>query len=168
MSVTDPAHAPSSNSAVLGTIEAIFVTPAAGAPMRALEQVRALAGRGLEGDRYADGVGTYSTTPGSGRHVTMIDAAALEALAAEGLPLAPHECRRNIVTRGVALLDLIGSRVWVGEALCVVTRECAPCQYLESLTRPGMLKALVGRGGARLEVLRDGLIRRGDAIRRAE
>ncbi len=153
---------------VLGTVEAIYLAPAAGGPMQAVEQALAVAGRGLEGDRYFHGVGTYSATPGTGRHLTMIDATVLEALASElGLALGPGESRRNLVVRGVELLTLVGRRVWVGEALCEGVRDCPPCSHLEQLTRPGVLKALVGRGGLRLHVLRSGVIRRGDPIRAA-
>jgi MOSC domain-containing protein YiiM len=170
MSVTEPEVASAPAREALGTIEGIYVAATAGAPMKALDEARAIAGRGLEGDRYFERVGTYSDKPGSGRHLTMIDAAELETLAAEqGIELRPNRSRRNLVIRGADLPALIGRRVWVGEALCEVPRECAPCAYLEALTQqPGLLNALVGRGGIRLEVLRDGLIRRGDPIRLAE
>ena len=170
MSVPEPEVAPAPAGEVLGIIEGIYVAAAAGAPMQAVEQARAIAGRGLEGDRYFQGVGTYSNTPGNGRHLTMIDAATLETLATErGIELRPSDSRRNLVIRGADLPALIGRRVWVGEVLCEVPRECAPCAYLESLTgQPGLLNALVGRGGIRLEVRRDGLIRCGDPIRLAE
>jgi MOSC domain-containing protein YiiM len=152
----------------LGTVEGIFITPAAGAPMRSVESVRAVEGLGLEGDRYHQAIGTFSKTPGGGRHLTMIDAAALEALETEhGIALEPGASRRNLVARGVDLLDLIGKRFWVGDVLCEGIRECPPCGHLESLTSKGVLQGLTDRGGLRVEIRQSGTIKIGDAIRLA-
>jgi MOSC domain-containing protein YiiM len=170
--MTAPVERPAARAAAaaLGTVEGIFVAPAASVPMQALQTVRAIVGRGLEGDRYAEGIGFYSPRPASGRHVTLIDAAAVEALEAElGLQLAPGETRRNLVTRGVDLPALIGTRFTIGEALCEAVRDCPPCEHLEQVTaKTGILKALLGTGGIRAEVLQEGLIRLGDSIRPAD
>ncbi len=164
-----PTLAPTLAQAALGVVEAIFVASAASIPMTSLQQVLAVAGQGLEGDRYAKGAGYHSANPGNGRHMTLIDAADLEAIEAEsGALIRPIETRRNLVVRGARLLDLVGKRFWVGEALCEAMRECVPCAYLEGLTRPGVLKALVGRGGLRVEIREGGLIRLGDPIRLAD
>src|SRR5437870_5498680 len=92
-----------------------------------VDSVRAVAGKGLEGDRqYGRG------------DITLIEAEALEALASEqGIELAPGESRRQITTRGIALTDLVGERFRVGEVECVGTELCEPCRHLESLTQPG-------------------------------
>lgn len=149
-------------------MEAIFVTPAATAPMRRVEGCRAVEGRGLEGDRYFDGAGTFSQTPGTGRHLTLIDAAALGALEAEhGIRLAPEESRRNLITSGISLPGLIGKRFWIGEVLCEGMRECPPCTHLESLTQPGVLRGLAHSGGLRAEIRRGGTLRAGDPVRLA-
>jgi MOSC domain-containing protein YiiM len=152
----------------LGIVEGIFITPAASAPMRSVENARAVEGLGLEGDRYHQVIGTFSKTPGGGRHLTMIDAAALEALETEhGIALEPGASRRNLVTRGVSLLDLIGERFWVGDVLCEGIRECPPCGHLESLTTEGVLLGLTDRGGLRVEIRQSGTIKIGDSIRLA-
>lgn len=136
--------------------------------MRSLEQVDAHEGRGLAGDRYAEGAGTYSRFPGAGRQLTFIDAAALEALEREhGIRLALGASRRNVVTRGVPLTDLVGKTFWVGEALCEGVRECAPCMHLERLTRRGVRRGLEQRGGLRADIRRSGTIRVGDSVRLA-
>jgi len=125
----------------------------------------AVAGKGLEGDRYFSGEGTFSSEPGQGRHVTLIEAEAVDALNAKlGTSFAPGEMRRNIATRGIALNHLVGRDFRVGEALLRGVRLCEPCEHLESLTRAGVLKQMLHRGGLRADILEGGVIRPGDAI----
>src|SRR5437588_12748987 len=102
--------APAQTRIGTGRVEGIFIAPEAGAPMVARERVQVVAGRGLERDRYFDGRGYYSQVPPlTGRRLTLIAAESLEALARDtGISLAPQECRRNLVTRGIVLDDLIG------------------------------------------------------------
>jgi MOSC domain-containing protein YiiM len=88
----------------------------------------------------------------------------LEELAAGGVEITPSEARRNLVVRGVSLDDLIGRRFRVGEVECFGQRRCEPCAHLERLTRPGVLRGLVHRGGLRADVLSDGEIRVGDRV----
>ena len=148
----------------MGKVEGLFITSAAFEPMVALDEVRAVAGRGLEGDRYFLGVGFYSDGR-DGRQVTLIEAEALEALRREhGVELAPDECRRNVVTRGMRLNPLVGRRFRIGEVECLGIRLCPPCVHLEELTRPGMLKGLARSGGLRAHVLTDGVLRVGDVV----
>ena len=94
-----------------------------------------------------------------------MEAEALEALAAGGVDLAPADARCNLVVRSIALDDLIGRRFRVGEVECFGQRRCEPCAHLlERLTRPGVLRGLVHRGGLRADVLSDGEICAGDRI----
>jgi MOSC domain-containing protein YiiM len=146
------------------SVEAIFTAPTASAPMVGHERIRAIAGEGLEGDRYTLGTGFYSDGQ-DGRQLTLIEAEDLERLNAGGVELAQHECRRNLVTRGVALPALIGKRFRVGGVLCEGIRMCPPCNHLEELTRPGPLRGLARSGGIRAHILSDGVISVGDAIR---
>lgn len=135
---------------ILGRVEAIHVAEGEGAPMRPLRLVRAVAGRGLEGDRYALDTGHYSErpSPGGGRPTTLIEAEALESLADQaGTTLTAAESRRNLTTRGVRLNDLVGKRFFVGEALCEGVRLCEPRRYLEDLTGKPVLRPLAHRGG---------------------
>jgi MOSC domain-containing protein YiiM len=149
-----------------GVVEAIHIASAAGAPTRLLGVVRASAGIGLEGDRYAAGQGHYSHDHRVSRDLTLIEAEVIEALARDhGIKLAPGETRRNITTRGIRLNDLLGRRFWVGEVLCAGTRLCEPCQYLTDLTGKPLLRPLVHRGGLRADILSGGYIRRGDRVR---
>jgi len=142
-----------------GRVEAIVIAPAAEAPPTRVEHARAIAGRGLDGDRYTDGSGTFSPGPGGGRALTLIEGEVLDELG-----LAPEQARRNVVTRGMRLNPLVGARFKVGGLECAGRRLCEPCAHLERLGEPGMLRALVHRGGLRADILADGEIAVGDAI----
>ena len=146
------------------TVEAIFTTTAASEPMIAHRKIRAIAGKGLDGDRYTLGTGFYSDGQ-DGRQLTLIEAEDLEQLDAAGVELSQQECRRNIVTRGVELPPLIGQKFYVGGVLCEGIRMCPPCNHLEDLTRPGPLRGLARSGGIRAHILSDGEISIGDAVR---
>jgi MOSC domain-containing protein YiiM len=152
-------------------VEGIFVTDGAGRPMRSLTEAVGVVGRGLAGDRYHEQKGYYSSRPlpGGGRELTLIEAEVLESLASEhGISLTPIECRRNVVTRGIPLLELIGQRFRVGELLCEGVRICEPCVYLEELTGKPVNEPLVHRGGLRASILEGGTLRIGDVVAAVE
>jgi MOSC domain-containing protein YiiM len=146
-------------------VEAIYITDVATTPLRAVSEVTARAGVGLEGDRYAHAAGTFSSWPND-HQFTLIEAEAIEAVAREyGLQLAPGESRRNVTTRGIALNPLVGKRFRVGEVLCEGTRLCEPCAHLEVVTgKGGLARMMAGRCGLRALLLTDGVIRVGDPI----
>ena len=148
----------------VGTVELISLSAEAEGPMKVVSSAEAVTGRGLLGDRYERGAGTFSDPNGRGYDLTFVEAEALEALAGLGVELAPEEARRNIVVRGVALDDFIGTRFRVGEVECFGQRRCEPCAHLASLTGPGVLRGLAYRGGLRADVLSDGRIRTGDRL----
>jgi hypothetical protein len=155
---------PSSGTESVGTIELIALAAEAEGPMRTVSSAEAVEGRGLRGDRYERGAGTFSNPRGRGYDLTLVEAEALEELSAKGVELAPVEARRNLVVRGIALDDLIGRRFRVGEVECFGQRRCEPCAHLERLTRPGVLRGLVHRGGLRADMLSGGGIRIGDRV----
>lgn len=155
---------PGSGTASVGTVELIALAAEAEGPMREVPSAEAVEGRGLRGDRYERGAGTFSNPSGRGYDLTLVEAEALEELSARGVELSPVEARRNIVVRGIALDGLIGRRFRVGEVECFGQRRCEPCSHLERLTRPGVLRGLVHRGGLRADVLSDGEIRVGDRV----
>jgi len=149
-----------------GSVVSIDVAPEAGAPMLVVSAARALPGRGLEGDRYATGRGHYSPRPSpDGREITLIETETLEALGGLDVKLSPAETRRNVATRGVPLNHLVDRVFRVGEVRLRGTRLCEPCQYLDGLTRAGVMAALVHRGGLRAKILSEGVIRVGDVVR---
>jgi MOSC domain-containing protein YiiM len=148
-----------------GTVISLHITPTGAAAMRSAEQVRAVAGRGLEGDRYFNQLGTYSNQSGTGRHVTLLEVEAVEALKRDyDIDIAPGHSRRNIVTRGIALNHLVEREFTVGQVILRGTRLCEPCSHLEKLTRQGVMRGLIHRGGLRAEIVTGGMIRIGDAI----
>jgi MOSC domain-containing protein YiiM len=148
-----------------GRIEAIHLADIAAGPMRAVSRVRAIAGVGLEGDRYATGNGTYSPDPRTDRHITLIEAEEIEALAErDGIVLAPGETRRNVTTRGIRLNELVGHRFRVGPVECEATRLCEPCQGLTDHIGKPVLKPLTHRAGLRALILTGGEIALGDEI----
>jgi len=146
-----------------GTVVSIHIAPAGAASTVPVAQVRAIAGKGLEGDRYFNHTGTYSKKSGPDREVTLIEIEAIEALKREyGIALDPGASRRNVVTRGVPLNHLVGRKFRVGEVTLFGVRLCEPCSHLERLSHPGVREALIHRGGLRAQILTDGLIRVGD------
>ena len=149
-----------------GRLAAVYLAPAAGAPVQRVAEAQALAGRGLAGDRYADGAGSFSRWPGRGRDVTLIAAEALAEAAAEfGVAVAEGQHRRNLVVEGVPLDDLRGVAFTVGGARFEGVRVCAPCKYLVRVTgQDRIFDALVRRGGLRAAVVAGGLVREGDAV----
>jgi hypothetical protein len=155
--------------AMHGTVEGLAVAPAAEAGMRPLDVATARAGRGLEGDRYAAGAGTFSPRGGHrpGYDLTLLAAEVLDELAAAGHPLDFAATRRNVLTRGIDVNALVGHRFRIGDVLCVGRRLCEPCVHLDRLSGPGLLRPLIHRGGLRADVLGDGDIRLGAPIRPA-
>jgi MOSC domain-containing protein YiiM len=148
-----------------GSVVSLHVAPTGAAPIQNRDRVEAVAGRGLEDDRYFAGLGTFSREPGSGRHVTLIEIEAIEGLKRDyGIDIAPDKSRRNIVTRDVAVNHLVEREFLIGRVRLRGTRLCEPCAHLEQLTERGALRGLVHRGGLRAEILSGGTIHVGDPI----
>lgn len=149
-----------------GTVEGLAIAPAAEVPMQLLDRAQARAGRGLEGDRYAAGVGTFSSGAERrpGYDLTLIAAEVVDELAAAGVDIDFAATRRNILTRGVDVNALVGRTFHIGDVRCAGRRLCQPCAHLERLSGPGVLRPLIHRGGLRVDVLTDGEIRAGAAI----
>jgi MOSC domain-containing protein YiiM len=130
-----------------------------------LPEATLVEGRGIEGDRYFAGEGTFDSRR-SGTDVTLIEDEAIEAARRgdHGLEIEAWDARRNIVTRGIRLNDLVGQELRIGDVVVRGVRLCHPCGHLEELTRPGIQAALRGRGGLRADIVRGGVIRAGDRI----
>jgi hypothetical protein len=141
-----------------GSVAGLLVASDAEAPVAGVESVQAIAGRGLDGDRYGSERGTFSG-PGRGYQLTLVEAEALDEL---GLPW--ERARRNVVTRGVTLNPLAGRRFRIGEVECIGRRLAEPCAHLEKVSGPGLLRPLVHRAGLRADITRGGTIRLGDTV----
>jgi MOSC domain-containing protein YiiM len=147
----------------MAEIEAIFIAPGGSEPMQRLDEVRAIAHRGLEGDRYLTRTGYWSGVDEC--EVTLIEGEALDDIIDSiGLSVANGEHRRNLVTRGIRLSHLTGRRFTVGEAVFAYDRPRPPCRYIATITEPGMTKALGKRGGICARVVTSGIVRVGDAV----
>jgi MOSC domain-containing protein YiiM len=149
----------------------VHLAPAAGAPTYSVAQALAVPGRGLEGDRnYWAGTGPRPGRRGTGRasgvcDVTLIELEALEALARDtGIELSPAQCRRNVVCQGIRLNPLVGTEFRIGGVMLRGLRLSEPCLRLERLTRPGLVRGLLHRGGLRAEIVRGGPVRVGDPV----
>ena len=148
-----------------GEVVAIHIADEAEARMRSVDRIRAVPGKGLEGDRYFRESGTYSDRPDPGREITLIESEAIEAMARDNqITIPPGATRRNVTTRGAPLNHLVGQEFEVGRVRLLGIKLCEPCSHLESLTQKGIIAGLVHRGGLRAEILTEGDIRVGDAI----
>ncbi|GLK80052.1 MOSC domain-containing protein [Methylopila turkensis] len=153
-----------------GALLHIHVAPAASYEMEELQEAHCVAGRGIVGDRYYDGTGTYSPKPDT-REVTLIEQEALDALSRNDPPLqggaialAAGDHRRNLTVRGVPLNHLVGRRFRVGEVILRGGRLNFPCKYLEELLGLPVYLPLYNRSGLNAGIERGGVIRPGDAI----
>ena len=151
---------------VPGSVVSLFIADQMSSPMKKVDQLNALASRGIEGDRYFLGTGTYSKKPEPGRQVTLIKNEVLRSLKDEfDITVKPEESRRNVLTEGVEINDLIGTDFFVGSVQLRAHRITQPCLYLEKLLgQPGLYKTLWDNGGISCEILSDGIIKPGDII----
>jgi hypothetical protein len=154
-----PTERPYGDDAGTGSVAALLVAPDAELPLVRVDEAVAVAGRGLEGDRYAAGRGTFGAGGGRGYELTLIEAETLDEL---GLPW--ETARRNVVTRGVSLNPLVGRRFRIGAVECVGRRLAEPCAHLERVSRTKLLRPLVHRGGLRADIVAGGPLRVGDEL----
>ena len=147
-----------------GRVLEIYISPEMGqkgVPMQRVKEVKALEGVGLEGDRYAKGVGAYSNLKRRTiRQVSLIAKEAIEeANRLFSTDFTPQETRRNIVIEGIDLNSLVGEEFFVGEVIMRGIELCEPCERPSNLVRKkGFKEAFDGRGGIRAEILSSGII----------
>lgn len=147
---------------VNGKVISIHTAAESGAEIQTRADVRAVPGKGLEGDRNFDAGDPLAA-------VTLIEVESIEALSRDySVTIQPAESRRNIVTEGVPLNHLIGREFRVGAVLMRGTELCEPCNYLAGKTEARVLPGLVHRGGIRAEILSEGVIAPGDAVEMAD
>ncbi|MBH00120.1 MAG: sulfurase [Solibacterales bacterium] len=144
-------------------IDNIFIASEGGIEMQSVPQVEAIKGNGLRGDRYAEGTGYWAAFDIC--QVTLIEGEDLEQVQAKtGVQVMEGQHRRNLVTRGVRLSELLGKCFQVGAAILKYDRPRPPCRYIASITEQGMTKALAGKAGICAQIVRSGVIQRGDCI----
>ena len=147
-----------------GSVGEIFIAANSADEMISLSQVRAFADRGLEGDRFFRD--SWSAVNRSDKAVSLIEDEVLALAAKElGVDGVGRLSRRNIVTRGVALIELLGREFTVGNVRMRGIRLFEPCGHLVAVTKlPRIFKALEHRSGLKAAVVSDGEIRVGDAV----
>jgi MOSC domain-containing protein YiiM len=140
-----------------GRVEGIFVAAENGELPQPVDSVRALSGKGLEGNRYffADGAAP------PGQALTLI---AAEELDAAEIDISAAESRRNVLTSGIDVNALVGKRFKIGELECYGVELCEPCNHLQTITGKDVLGTLVHRAGLNVDILTDGVIAVGDPI----
>ncbi len=151
----------------MAEVVAIFIARGAAAAMEAVPEASLEAGRGISGDRYYFGAGTFSNQdkhrPDS--EVTLIESEQVEHFnQVTGQSLDYGAPRRNVVTRGISLNDLVGVRFRVGEVVLEGIRLCEPCAHLARLVNPQVVPELVHRAGLRATIVSPGRIRPKDII----
>lgn len=147
-----------------GSVAAIYIAPEPAAEMVSLREVRALADRGLEGDRFLRA--SWRAVNRSDKAVSLIEDEVLQLAARElGVESIADKTRRNIVTRGVPLLELLHREFSVGGVRLRGIRLFEPCGHLVKVTRmPGIFAALHHRSGLKAAILTDGIIKVGDRV----
>lgn len=149
-----------------GVVAGIFLAEQSGQPMRAVSEVVGAAGRGLLGDRHCRPADASTSGLDDGVHdISLVEAEVLDSLRDEhDIDLAPAETRRNVLTRGVRLNELVGRRFVLGGLLCEGVEICQPCVHVQNRVGKPILKPLVHRGGLRARILTSGTVRLGDVI----
>jgi MOSC domain-containing protein YiiM len=148
-----------------GKVVGIYISPERGRPTMSVEQIYVMPGKGIRGDRYFRQTEKGEIHSKSGQEITLIEMEAIESLVSEGIQVTPSETRRNIITVGVPLNDLVGWSFMVGDVQLKGVRLCEPCNYLANLTDPRILPALAHRGGLRAEIITEGSIHLNDSIK---
>lgn len=153
-----------------GKLLFIHIADAASEDMKELPFAELIKGKGIKGDRYFKGTGTYSDIPDV-RDVTLIEKEVLDALEQNQPPLQdksiilkPHEHRRNLTTVGVPLNYLVRKQFKIGDAVLEGGRLNFPCKYLEKLLNKRLVLPLYNRSGLNCRVIKSGTIKQNDII----
>jgi MOSC domain-containing protein YiiM len=151
----------------MASVIEVLIANSPTSPMNSVPFAHAVPGKGLEGDRYFLGGGTFSPQPQKPDfELTLIEQENIDAFAAEsGLSFNASLTRRNIVTDGIRLNELAGRDFRIGSVRIRGLRLCEPCNYLAKTTFGAVLQGLVHKGGLRAQIISEGTIRVGDSIR---
>lgn len=147
-------------------IQAIYVSKKSKQVQIGIDAVKVDAGKGIVGDRY------YGKRGEIGLNITFIESEEIDAFNVNfGQHISPFDTRRNIVTQGVRLNQLVGKEFMIGDIRFLGVELCEPCASLgkllanDSLSAPQVVKAWLNRGGLRANVLTTGILRVGMPIK---
>lgn len=149
----------------------IIIGAEAKAPLHCVEHVEAISGRGLKGDRYFLGQGSFNRPPldQSCREVSLMSYDAIAICTDRiGKRLGPEAFRRNLILKGIDLMKLKHRRFYIGEVLFEYARTAPPCRLLSRLNEVDMMRGLKGLGGIRATILQSGTLYLGDMLRIVE
>lgn len=150
------------DSAVAGRVIALQRSPTKGAPTLRVDALELRRGRGIVDDHHYREDGAFDKT---GRMVTLLAVEPIRALCgARRWDLDALALRRNVLTEGIALADLVGRRFLLGSATMTGTRIATPCLHIERQTQAGLVEALGAAAGLRAAIEEDGVVRRGDPV----
>jgi MOSC domain-containing protein YiiM len=144
----------------MGILLGIYIADRKGRPMRSLGEAQLVSGQGIVGDR------TFSAkVQDPSREVTLIEIEQVEDFnSAYGMALKPEDLRRNLVTEGIGLNDLVGFEFAVGSVVLRGIRLCEPCKYLASLTHHDVVRGLKHRAGLRAGIVQGGVVKLHDTV----
>lgn len=124
-------------------------------PVLEVDQIRCVAGRGIEGDRYFDHEPDFK-----GQITFFAEEVYRELCQRFGVhDKPPSVFRRNVITRGLDLQSLIGREFEIQGVRFFGSESCKPCYWMDQAFAPGAEAALQGRGGLRARILSDGILR---------
>ncbi|MBU1362282.1 MAG: sulfurase [Gammaproteobacteria bacterium] len=146
-------------------VERLFLSLARGETQRECRQLELLTGQGVVGDRH------FARADWAGQQLTLVEAEEIERFCAHtGRANDLSLTRRNVVTRGIRLNQLVGRQFRLGACLLVGVETCEPCRTLgqrlanDALSAPEVVKYWLGRGGLRANVLASGGLACGDVL----
>jgi uncharacterized protein YcbX len=147
-----------------GKVVGIYIAPHRGEPTIRVDQVHVIPGYGIEGDRYYQEPNSKETINRTGRELTLIEMEAIESMCSDGVNISPEKTRRNIVTQGIKLNELVGKTFTIGEIRLCGVRLCEPCDYLARRTDQRIKQSMIHHGGLRADIITEGYIRINDPI----
>lgn len=150
----------------MGALVAIYIADRSGGPMRSVDTAEFVAGKGIVGDRYFSGTGKWSPAVQIPKfEVTLIEAEQVAHFnSTYGAAMCPEQLRRNLVTSGIALNELVGAEFTVGDVVLKGIKLCEPCEYIVGLTLPNVLVGLAHRAGLRAGIVHGGVVNLRDGI----
>ena len=150
------------------TLHAIIIGEKAKEPLHYVKSVRAVKGKGLEGDRYFYRQGTFNK-PQLSQDVREVSILPFEALAEcnsrLGSDLDFLDLRRNLIIKNFDIALLEDKVFTIGTAKFRIVRTCPPCRYLSRLLDEDMMKGLKYIGGYRAVIVQGGVISVGDEVK---
>ena len=129
-------------------------------PIMEVHSIEVLANKGIVGDRhFHDFNDPYN-------QISLIESENIDEYNIEfGLDIPYIDFRRNIVTKGIQLNELIGKKLKVGNVELEGIELCRPCKHLtEMLDQKNVLKEFIRKGGLRCQILSSAKIKIGDII----